>query len=242
MEPTRTRAPIYVSSIGFFLLLALTPETSTPSVPDPLPPPDLEEVLALEELAGWLLGEERLEILDPAEWSDLERTVRERERSFELFRRYTDKESRRAFLRELPYGDAIFRTADEHRVDSLLVAAVVEVESNFHPLAESNKGALGLMQVLPSTAGLFGIADLGNPTANLEAGTRYLGSLLELYGGDLRLALAAYNAGPGNVARYRGIPPFRETRDYVEKVLAIYVDHHRHVWNETAPMELLALR
>jgi len=108
--------------------------------------------------------------------------------------------------------------AQRHDVDRDLVHSMIRVESNYNPFAVSNKGALGLMQLVPSTARRFGVADVFNPAQNVEGGVRYLKYLLDLYDGNKQWALAAYNAGEGNVERYRGVPPFRETRDYVYRV------------------------
>jgi soluble lytic murein transglycosylase-like protein len=120
-------------------------------------------------------------------------------------------------LRELAIA-----TARNHGLDPELVLAVVGVESAFRPDAVSPKGAQGLMQLMPGTADSLGVEDALDPGQNLDGGVRHLGSLLTLYDGDLSRALAAYNAGEGAVARYRGIPPFRETREYVKKVLERY--------------------
>ena len=112
--------------------------------------------------------------------------------------------------------------ARRHGLDPALVLAVASVESSFKPKAVSPKGALGLMQLMPATATSLGVEDAFDPETNLEGGSRYLAELLTLYGGDLRRALAAYNAGPGAVKRHGGIPPYRETRAYVKKVLERY--------------------
>lgn len=112
--------------------------------------------------------------------------------------------------------------ARRHGLDPGLVLAVVSVESAFRPEAVSRKGAQGLMQLMPATAASLGVKDAFDPLENLEGGSRHLGSLLTLYGGDLVSALAAYNAGAGAVARYRGVPPYRETRAYVKRVLERY--------------------
>lgn len=108
-------------------------------------------------------------------------------------------------------------TAAAHAVDPLLVESVMKVESNFQPDAVSPKGALGLMQLMPATAKRFGAADAFDARQNIEAGVKYLKFLKETFQDD-RLALAAYNAGEGAVLRHRGVPPYKETREYVEKV------------------------
>jgi soluble lytic murein transglycosylase-like protein len=112
--------------------------------------------------------------------------------------------------------------AERHRVDPALVRAVIETESNWNPGAYSRKGAIGLMQLIPTTAQRFGASDAFNPKQNVDAGVRYLKTLLERYNGNLDLALAAYNAGEGAVDRAHGIPAYRETRNYVQKVQSAY--------------------
>ena len=112
--------------------------------------------------------------------------------------------------------------ADRHHVDPALVRAVIETESNWNPRAYSRKGAGGLMQLIPTTAQRYGAYDLFNPQQNIDAGVRHLKMLLQRYNGNLDLALAAYNAGEGAVDRAQGIPAFRETRDYVQKVQNAY--------------------
>jgi hypothetical protein len=121
-----------------------------------------------------------------------------------------------------PFGAEIFETARRHGLDPALVAAVVRAESAFDPRAVSHKGARGLMQLMPATARRFGLAahEIHDPAKNLDAGTRYLAWLLERFAGDVERALAAYNAGEGTVARYGGVPPFRETRNYLRRIYA----------------------
>ena len=109
-------------------------------------------------------------------------------------------------------------TAERHHVDPALVRAVIETESNWNPKAYSHKGAGGLMQLIPTTAQRYGAYDVFNPQQNVDAGVKYLKTLLQRYNGNLDLALAAYNAGEGAVDRAHGIPAIRETRDYVLKV------------------------
>ena len=112
--------------------------------------------------------------------------------------------------------------AERHRIDPALVRAVIETESNWNPSAISRKGAVGLMQLIPTTAQRFGVDDLYSPQQNVDAGVRYLKTLLERYNGNLDLALAAYNAGEGAVDRAHGVPSFRETRNYVQRVQSAY--------------------
>jgi len=112
--------------------------------------------------------------------------------------------------------------ADRHRVDPALVRAVIETESNWNPKAYSRKGAGGLMQLIPTTAQRYGAYDLFNPQQNIDAGVKHLKWLLERYNGNLDLALAAYNAGEGAVDRAHGIPAYRETRNYVQRVQDAY--------------------
>lgn len=112
--------------------------------------------------------------------------------------------------------------ARRHGLDPNLVLAVVQVESAFRTRAVSPKGARGLMQLMPPTARELGVQDSFDPAQNLDGGSRYLSQLLARYGGDLKRALAAYNAGPEAVDRYNGVPPYRETRQYVRKVLDRY--------------------
>jgi len=119
-----------------------------------------------------------------------------------------------------PFGELIFEAARRHALNPEVVAAVVRAESAFDPLAVSIKGARGLMQLMPATALRFGLLenDIHDPRRNLETGSRYLAELADLYERDLPLVLAAYNAGEGTVARYGGVPPYRETRDYIRRV------------------------
>lgn len=121
-----------------------------------------------------------------------------------------------------PFGEWIAEAARSHGLDPALVASVIAVESGFDPRAVSRRNAQGLMQLLPSTAAQLGVQDNFNPRENILAGTRYLAELLARFAGDLRLALAAYNAGPGRVVEHGGIPPIAETRSYVERVLNEY--------------------
>jgi soluble lytic murein transglycosylase-like protein len=121
-------------------------------------------------------------------------------------------------LLDVPFADFIAASATTHGVAAELVASVIAVESNFNPNAVSVKSARGLMQLMPQTAARFGVKNVFDPKQNIDAGTHYLKELLLRYNGDLRLTLAAYNAGPDRVEQFRTVPPYRETRDYVRRV------------------------
>ncbi len=119
------------------------------------------------------------------------------------------------------FEDIFREVAQKYQLDPKLLYAIAKVESNFNPQAVSPKGALGVMQLIPSTAKLVGVENPFDPAENIHGGAKYLKYLLERFG-DLRLALAAYNAGPKAVEAYRGIPPYQETQRYVDLVLALY--------------------
>lgn len=120
------------------------------------------------------------------------------------------------------YDEIIEEAAIEYEVDPALIRAVMQAESAFHPYAVSRAGAEGLMQLMPALADEMGVSDSFDPRENIMGGVRYLKRLLDYHHGNLDLALASYNAGPGNVERYGGVPPFRETRNYVKTIKAIY--------------------
>jgi soluble lytic murein transglycosylase-like protein len=120
---------------------------------------------------------------------------------------------------------AITMAAARHSVDPNLVRAVVKVESNFNPNAVSRKGAMGLMQLMPSTARQLKVQNPFDPQQNVDAGVRHLKQLLESYGGDVKLTLAAYNAGSGAVARSAGVPRYAETQNYVRRITGLYYNH-----------------
>lgn len=121
-------------------------------------------------------------------------------------------------LPKTPYDPYIEMVARDNGVDPSLVKAVALVESGFNPKARSSKGAQGLMQLMPKTAAQYGVTNIRDPYQNLNAGAKHLRGLLDLYDGDVTLALAAYNAGSGAVTRYGGVPAYAETQDYVKKV------------------------
>lgn len=115
--------------------------------------------------------------------------------------------------------DIFLKAAETYQVPVNLIKAVAKTESNFNPDAVSCCGAQGVMQLMPSTAAGLGVTDAFDPEQNIMGGTKYLSQMLDLYDGDVKLTLAAYNAGAGNVAKYGGVPPFKETQAYVERVM-----------------------
>ncbi len=117
-------------------------------------------------------------------------------------------------------------SAKAHDIDPLLVHSVIQVESNYNPYAVSSAGAQGLMQLMPKTAKQLGVKDSFDPRQNIEAGVKYLKQLKDQYQDD-KLALAAYNAGPGSVQKYKDVPPYPETKDYVQRVGERYVEARR---------------
>ncbi len=126
-------------------------------------------------------------------------------------------------VRLLPHLESVIQpAAAKYGLDPNLVAAVIWAESSGDPNAVSKKGARGLMQLMPATARELGVGNVLDPGQNVEGGSHYLRQMLDEHGGDLPLALAAYNAGPDAVRKYGGVPPYRETRDYVGKVMRVY--------------------
>jgi hypothetical protein len=126
---------------------------------------------------------------------------------------------RTALLRDTAYSELIVAAAEAHGVNPILVQALIQVESNYQPRARSSKGAMGLMQLMPSVAKEYKLRNPYDPKTNIDAGVRKLKSLIDTWGYEL--ALAAYNAGEGAVSRFKGIPPYRETQNYVSRIMSI---------------------
>lgn len=231
MKRIRLRMPLAALAAALFLALSMR---STPSDPAVSSLPELQlqsETAGLQELARWMVEDsrspgDRFQAIRPEDLAAASEPG-PRPRELSLFPGGLDQDARRRFLYGIPYGSAITLAAERSGVDGLLVAAVVSVESHYRPGAVSPKGAQGLMQIRPLVAEAYGASDLFDPYVNVEVGSRYLSSLIKDYDGDLELALAAYNAGPAAVARYGGIPPYRETREYVRKVLDRFEEYRR---------------
>lgn len=136
------------------------------------------------------------------------------------------KETPAAGTASKSYREIIRRHASSYRLEEALVKAVIKVESDYQPRTVSSKGAQGLMQLIPETAKLLNVSNPFDPSENIRGGSAYLRRMLDLFDEDLELALAAYNSGPNTVKRYGGIPPYDETRNYVERVKR-YLDYYR---------------
>ena len=124
--------------------------------------------------------------------------------------------------KEQLFHPIIIQVSSRHQVDPALVKAIIMAESGYNPKAISKRGAKGLMQLMPSTAQALGVEDVFNPKENISGGVRYFKQLVNRFDGDIKLALAAYNAGSRNVRQYQGIPPFKSTRYYIKKVIKYY--------------------
>lgn len=228
MKPRPHRVTFTALAAFLFLVAAFDPTPSQPSISTAgRHAPDPGALLTAEWIAGRTGGD--LAVLRPRDLDAAMAPELSKRHDFELFPHSDtpDPLAERSFLAKLPYGHAMWRAAERNRLDGLLLAAVVETESSFSPKAVSPDGAIGLMQVIPETGALYGKPNLYDPVVNLDVGCQYLASLIDRYHGDLALAVAAYNAGPGAVTRYGGVPPYAETRDYVKSVLSRYVDHRQ---------------
>lgn len=236
----KKRLPFTAVATLLFLAVSFNSTPSDTAIPDPYRYPNPpQENQDLQDLARWVMEsrQSRGQQFHAVTSRDLDAAL-----SFDDMRKPEPRKlqafsspdaARRELLVDLPYGSQIWRASERHKVDGLLVAAIVSAESGFSSSAISPKGAVGLMQILPSTGDLYGAIDLHDPSVNLDAGSRYLARLLRDFHGDLEMAVAAYNAGPAAVARYGGVPPFRETRQYVQRVLSLYRRHSELVWERS---------
>jgi hypothetical protein len=141
---------------------------------------------------------------------------------FDEMKRINESVRAAFFAEEIPFGELIWEKSKKYNVDPALVAAVIEQESRFKPRAKSHVGAKGLMQLMPRTGRWMGARDFYDPEQNVDAGVKYIAYLDKRFKGNTTKIIAAYNGGEGNVMRYKGIPPFRETRTYVKKVMKNY--------------------
>ncbi|TAN40476.1 MAG: DUF4124 domain-containing protein [Nitrospirae bacterium] len=139
------------------------------------------------------------------------------------------------------YSHYVQKAASKYEVDSDLINAVIKTESNGNHRAVSRKGAMGLMQLMPTTASDMNVSNPFNPEENIEGGTRYLRYLLGKFNGDLTLAIAAYNAGPTTVEKYGSVPPISETRQYVKRVYSLYKGKQNYSFTGTAASDAPAL-
>ena len=153
------------------------------------------------------------------------------------WRMESTRENRLLFINveqtEALYNSIILQASSRHKIDSALVKAVIMAESRYNPRAVSKKGAGGLMQLMPKTAKELGVVDVFDPEHNIDAGVKYLKQLLKEFDGDVKMALAAYNAGSRKVKKYKGIPPFNATRIYIEKVFKYYQYYKDRIPKET---------
>jgi soluble lytic murein transglycosylase-like protein len=243
----RYRASLTTLAVILFLALALRPVPSATASSNPDPGARLADAAQTRDLTRFLIGgsgDGRFHAFHAGDLATAANpAVASAQRRLSLLDPGPDVEEKRRFLHQMPYGTAIALAAERHHVDGLLLAAMVSVESGFSPRAISRQGARGLMQVIPDVAHDYGVkGDLLDPNVNIEVGSRFMSGLIKDYKGDLPRALAAYNAGPGVVDRYKGIPPYSETQGYVRQVLAQYADYHRKAGNPMITASVSASR
>jgi hypothetical protein len=243
MKQKRARVRSITLALILFLALAVQAVPSHPAIAGKTQLPggdrDFAGSRSATLLAGGSASGYNAAIISPG---DLDAALGAQPRRFGLFRGDSAVDGRRELLRGLPFGAILADAGERNHVDALLLAAVVEAESRFVPRAVSREGARGLMQLLPSTGKDYGASDLLDPYANVEAGSRYLRVLLDRFKDRSDLALAAYNTGPEVVARYGCVPPYRETQDFVKRVLSRYARHRQEMENRPAAAALAGLR
>jgi soluble lytic murein transglycosylase-like protein len=243
MKPERARVPFAALALLLFLALSIQAIPSQPPTPrQALLPAPVREDSGRRALAAILADDSPLRWgADAVSPGDLDAALGAPPRRFGLFGADSAVEGRRELLRRIPFGAILAAAGERNQVDPLLLAAVVESESRFAPHAVSSSGAVGLMQVLPSTGEGYGAKDLRDPYANVDAGSRYLRGLLDRFRERPDLAIAAYNTGPEVVARFGRVPPYRETRDFVKRVLTCYARHRQALARSSAARPHLLL-
>jgi hypothetical protein len=212
-------------------------------VNDFVPPPAPKQAFHTEgkQLVYWSSTDHRWKAVPRAHVQAAKTAAAEVDRYLEKPRAEQNSSPASGFTQQ-EIDKVIDEAAARHNVDANLVRALVKVESNFNPNAVSRKGAMGLMQLMPATARQLKVSNPFNPEENVDAGVRHLKQLLESYGGDVRLSLAAYNAGSGAVMRNRGIPKYSETQNYVKRITNLYGAAQGDGYFGSGPTEPLKLR
>ena len=167
-----------------------------------------------------------------------ERLVPQLATDLQVIERNVDRGAADFFLKQVPFGSIIYNEARKNNLSPVLLAAVARAESAFHPGARSQRGAIGIMQLVPRTGRWLGATDLTDPTQNIVAGAKYLAYLSDRFGRNEDHVIAAYNAGEGNVRRFDGVPPFQETLDYVARVHRFQRDLHARINGQVSDLSI----
>ena len=217
---------------GLVASFGLSAAPTSTLAPAPVALPDSREFARTEAMANWWLAGAGARSGFHAVSPGRQATLKDAETGASEYRLFAAGATRRADMARkrlsVPFAHEISFAAKRHQLDDRLVAAIVEIESAFDPRVVSPRGAIGLMQIMPELAGESAL-DPFDPRMNLELGARYFSQLMRRYEGNVELALAAYNAGPGAVDRFGGMPPYRETNRFVERVLKAYDGHQNAV-------------
>lgn len=218
LQVSETQVPMPEKPPAVVAQAAALPDAAPPTPPaeTPTPPAETPRTAPAETLEALKAPPQQVQPDEPAPQTSPKKPSRPRRPTLDFDEALGKPKA--------PFAEQIYEIAVRHAINPHLVAALVHVESAFKPRAVSRKGACGLMQLLPETARRFGIKkrkDIFDPAKNLEAGIRYLKWLNKRFNGDVQRVLAAYNAGEGAVERFGGIPPYRETQNYVRKIFGI---------------------